>query len=101
MNPFLIKTVFLKSTVSLAAMGMGFYLYHRYKKDRRRMVGMTTGMLVGHKLGAAAGGVIAGPMGAMAGMTVGCLSGCMVGGSLAENENESCCEDPPKTKKSA
>ena len=95
MNPFIIVA---KGTVTLAAFGTGIYLYNRYKKDRRRMLGMTAGMLVGHKIGAAAGGLFGGPMGAMVGMTAGCMSGCMVGGTLAEPSAE-CCDEPTSEKK--
>lgn len=97
MNPFV--TVLAKGVITVAAFGAGIYLYNRYKKDKRRMFGMTAGMIAGHKLGAAAGGIIAGPIGAMAGMTAGCLTGCMVGGSLVEKDDKNCCEELPTLQK--
>jgi hypothetical protein len=97
MNPLV--TVVAKGVITVAAFGTGIYLYNRYKKDKRRMLGMTAGMIAGHKLGAAAGGIVAGPIGAMAGMTAGCLTGCMVGGSLVERDDEECCEESPAPSK--
>lgn len=92
-GPVGLKAIVLKGVISVAAIGGGIYLYHRYKNEKRRMVGMTAGMLAGHKIGAAVGGMVGGPMGAMTGMTIGCLSGCMVGGTLAEPDATSCCDE--------
>lgn len=94
MNPLVFRSLILKGAVNLAAVAMGFYLYKRYEKNRRQLIGMTAGMVAGHKLGALAGSAVAGPMGAMAGMTVGCLSGCLLGGDLAKKRDEDCCEAP-------